>query len=68
MRDLSTVVDQLRTVRAAQRKFLGMWAVEEAVIQPALDRMAADLASALAQGCANGLWPLDGLAPLADEP
>ena len=43
MRDLTGVVEQLRNVREAQRKYLQLWAVEQAVIVPALDRVAADM-------------------------
>jgi hypothetical protein len=43
MRDLSGVVGQLRNVREAERKFLELWAVEQEVIVPGLDRVAADI-------------------------
>ncbi|HEY8747537.1 MAG TPA: hypothetical protein VIM11_06175 [Tepidisphaeraceae bacterium] len=43
MRDLTGVVEQLRSVRLAQQKFLQMWAVEQTVILPGLDRVAADM-------------------------
>ena len=46
MDDLSAVVERLRTVRQAQRRFLQLWAVEQAVIAPGLDRVAADIESA----------------------
>ncbi len=46
MDDLSGVVERLRAVRKAERKFLELWAVEEAVIVPGLDRVAADIESA----------------------
>ena len=46
MDDLTGVVERLRAVRKAQRKFLELWAVEEAVIVPGLDRVAADIESA----------------------
>lgn len=43
MRDISAVAEQLRAVRTAQRNFLGLWAMEQAIILPALDRVAADV-------------------------
>jgi hypothetical protein len=43
MRDLTGVVEQLRNVRVAEQNFLRMWAVEQAVIVPGLDRVAADI-------------------------
>lgn len=46
MRDLSAVAEQLRAVRAAEQRFLRLWAreaVEQAILLPALDRVAADL-------------------------
>lgn len=43
MRDLSEVAAQIRAVREARRKFLRLWAMEQAVIDPALDRVAKDL-------------------------
>jgi hypothetical protein len=46
MRDLMGVAEQLRNVRLAQRQFLGLWAMEQTVILPALDRVAADMKEA----------------------
>lgn len=43
MRDLCEVAEQIRAVRQAQRKFLELWAMEQAVVHPGLDRMAADV-------------------------
>lgn len=46
MRDLSAVAEQLRAVRAAEQQFLRLWAraaVEQAIVMPALDRVADDL-------------------------
>lgn len=46
MRDLSAVAEQLRAVRAAEQRFLRLWAmeaVEQAIVLPGLDRVAADL-------------------------
>lgn len=43
MRELSAVAEQLRSVRLAEQKFLRLWAMEQSVILPALDRVADDL-------------------------
>lgn len=43
MRDLCEVASQIRAVRDARRKFLKLWAIEQAVVHPGLDRMAADV-------------------------
>ena len=43
MSDLASVAKQLRQVRMAEERFLGLWAVEQAIILPALDRVAADI-------------------------
>lgn len=43
MNELAGVLDRLREVRAAERRFLGLWAVEQEVILPGLDRVAADM-------------------------
>jgi hypothetical protein len=43
VRDISAVVEQLRAVRLAQRKFVGLWALEQEIIFPALDRVVADM-------------------------
>jgi hypothetical protein len=50
MDDLSGVVERLRAVREAERKFLKLWAVEQAVIVPGLDRVAADIEAAAMAG------------------
>jgi hypothetical protein len=44
--DLATVAERLRVVKAAQRQFLRLWGIEQAMINPLLDRMAVDLAKA----------------------
>ena len=68
MRDLTMVANQLRRVRRAQRKFLRMWAMEQALILPALDRVAADLDGAAAQKpSADSSAALDAGAASADE-
>jgi hypothetical protein len=43
MHDLSSVVESLRRVQQARRRFLEMWKVEKDYINPMLDRMAEDL-------------------------
>ena len=43
MRDLVLVAAQMRAVREAQQQFLRLWAVEQTILHPALDRMAADV-------------------------
>lgn len=44
MGDMAAVAERLRLVRAARRKFLRMWAIDQAMLTPLLDRLAADLA------------------------
>ena len=48
MRDLSVVVENLRLVHRARRRFMELWAVEKDYINPMLDRMAEDLQGAAA--------------------
>ena len=50
MRDLSVVVDSLRLVQRARRRFMELWAVEKDYINPVLDRMADDLETVAATG------------------
>jgi hypothetical protein len=40
---MAAVAERLRLVRAARRKFLRLWAIEQAMVEPLLDRVAADL-------------------------
>ena len=47
MRDLSVVVENLRLVQRARRRFMELWAVEQDYINPMLDRMAEDLQQAV---------------------
>lgn len=43
-RDLAELAEQIRTVRAAEKRFMSLWRVEQVVIGPeALDRLAADI-------------------------
>lgn len=46
MRKMCDVIDQLRLIRLAEQRFLGLWAVEQAIILPGLDRIAAAVYSA----------------------
>ncbi len=43
MRELSVVMENLRLVQRAQRRFMDLWAVEQQCIIPMLDRVAEDL-------------------------
>lgn len=47
MKELGDLVQRLREVREAGDRFLGMYAVEVAVIEPALDRVAEDVEHAM---------------------
>ena len=50
MRDLSSVVEGLRLVRRARKRFLDLWSLEKDVINPMLDRMADDLQEVIIPG------------------
>ena len=68
MGDMAAVAERLRLVRAARRKFLKMWAIEQAMVEPLLDRLVADLAPvepAPADGPADD--PVHGRPPPADK-
>lgn len=68
MRDLSAVARQLRVTRQAQLKFLGLWAVEQALVLPALDRVAADVdLDDWGPGAENSFSMLDDEWPAADD-
>jgi hypothetical protein len=41
--DLAAVAERLRLVRSARRKFLRMWAIDQALVEPLLDKVAADV-------------------------
>jgi hypothetical protein len=53
MREFSSVVENLRLVQRARRKFLEMWKVETDYINPMLDRMADDLQEAMIPSAAD---------------
>ena len=59
MRDLSSVVESLRRVQQARRRFLEMWKLEQDVINPMLDRMAEDLQAIMAAPAAADDDPLE---------
>ena len=47
MRDLSSLAEQIREVRQAQRRFIGRWRLEQVIIGPELlDHLADDMAAA----------------------
>ena len=50
MRDLSSVVEGLRLVQRARKRFLQLWSLEKDVINPMLDRMADDLQEVILPG------------------
>jgi hypothetical protein len=50
MRDLSSVVEGLRLVQRARKRFLELWSVEKDFIIPMLDRMADDLQEVIIPG------------------
>ena len=41
--DIATVAERLRLVREARRRFLKMWAIDRSLVDPMVDRVAADL-------------------------
>ena len=43
MRDYLELAAQIRAVREARRRFMRLWAMEQAVIRPGLDRIAGDV-------------------------
>ena len=55
--DMAAVAERLRLVREARRRFLKMWAIDRTMVDPLVDRLAADLAN-------DGHQPE---APSADE-
>jgi hypothetical protein len=61
MRDLSSVVESLRRVQQARRRFLEMWELEQDVINPMLDRMAEDLQAIMTAPKAAEDDPFGGL-------
>ena len=41
--EIAAVAERLRLVRSARRKFLRLWAIDQSMIEPLVDRVAADL-------------------------
>ena len=59
MRDLSSLAEQIRAVRQAQRRFIGRWRLEQVIIGPELlDHLADDMTAAHRE--------LDGLEAAGD--
>jgi hypothetical protein len=54
VRDLAEVAERLRLVRQAKRKFLRLWAIERDMVEPLIDRVAADLLPADRAGDVHG--------------
>jgi hypothetical protein len=65
VRDMADVAERLRLVRRASRRFLRLWAVDQAMVEPLLDRLADDLASA--EPAARGPLPLHEGGAAADR-
>jgi hypothetical protein len=64
MRDLAAVAVKLREVRVAKRKFLRLAAIEQSMVTPMLDRLAADVAADDGDGAAgNAETTRDHLPP-----
>jgi hypothetical protein len=64
VRDMAAVAERLRLVRAARRKFLRLGAIEQAMVEPLLDRLAADLGAA---GDGPAPQPVHDPRPQADK-
>jgi hypothetical protein len=67
---MAAVAEELRVVRSAQRRFLHLWAIERAMIDPMVERLAADLADATSESVAHrpSPLPLEPLGRPADKP
>ena len=63
MRDLSVVVESLRLVQRARRRFMELSALERDCINPMLDRMADDLQQASAATAAGSATRDEGDGP-----
>jgi hypothetical protein len=64
VREIAAVAERLRTVRAARHKFLRLWAIDQAMVEPLVDRIARDLAQ---DGAGTGPDPAHGPRPRADQ-
>ena len=58
MRDMAAVAEQLRVVRSAGRRFFRLWAIERAMVDPMVERLAADLAAAPSESAAHRSLPV----------
>jgi hypothetical protein len=67
VRDLAEVAERLRLVRQARRKFLKMWAIDQALVEPLVDRLAADLAGADLSDPPAFEGPVHDSPPAADK-
>jgi hypothetical protein len=67
VRDLAEVAERLRLVRRARRKFLKMWAIDQALVEPLVDRLAADLTGADLSDLPNFEGPVHDSPPAADK-
>lgn len=65
MRDMVAVAERLRLVRRARKKFLRMWAIDQALVVQLLERVAQHLASTEPEPINSG--PLHDPAPPADK-
>jgi len=66
--DVAAVAERLRLVRAARRRFLRLWAIEQALLDPLIDRVVEELGPAThVTGGAAGDDPLHGRPPRADK-
>lgn len=65
MREMAEVAERLRLVRKASRRFLRLWAVEKAMVEPLVERLADDLA--LTQPEVQGPAALHDPGPPADK-
>src|SRR3954447_11992323 len=70
VRDMAAVAEELRVVRSARRRFLHLWAIERAMIDPMVERLAADLAASTSEPVAHqpSALPLEPLDRSADKP
>jgi hypothetical protein len=67
VRDLAEVAERLRLVRQARRKFLKMWAIDQALVEPLVDRLAADLTADGLSGLPEYEGPVHDTPPAADK-
>jgi hypothetical protein len=62
VRDMASVAERLRLVRRARKKFLRLWAIDQALVEPLLERVAQDLAAVEAEAI-NSNPPHDPAQP-----